>query len=607
MKRNEPTARRGKHFKIGQGQGRSTKTKLPVMKDCSVELSEVEDENGKRKIKDKNESDIEIIEKPEETLKEKQEKLKRKTSGKKIDAKIPVEKVEEKKKKGGKEQEAKKSGAVKGKKSDAVKGKKSDAVEVPASNIETEVVSDGMHLDTVVAYVKDVSDPDLPPPPPPRELTKEEIEIERLETEIGAMLETRTKIKDSEQRISVLKNILKVLGAEAAKDQAAKDQAKEVEEMKKKGDKDSEKLTQEGSGKKEERYVNPEKEQSRDEEEINNKEKERKLDEAKEDTGNKGELEKSGVVPNVSEEVTSEGGEIKEQYVNSEDVNSHKKKVTEEEEKPQEETPQEEMVVPTEEEKQKEVPTEEEKEKQKEMQTEKEKEKEKEVLTEDEKEKTSEVDSSDVKSQKKVPKDEQNTQEKTPKEEQTKVQEMDKNDVKSNEKTETNDSEIRDEKLEEKKKVSFEAEFDINEEEIKQDGVNVMVEKVIQKLSDVETGNGSGKIDEGYVNYPSTQEKEKEYLEKYSVATEEISEGEDDKKTEEITEEKEKTEKENDSEGETDKDTGNKDDEIRKNSEAELFYVENGSDFEDNLAEKWKNLTDGTRLKRLKFISYLLG
>ena len=179
-----------------------------------VELSEVEDENGKRKIKDKNESDIEIIEKPEETLKEKQEKLKRKTSGKKIDAKIPVEKVEEKKKKGGNEQEAKKSGAV--------KGKKSDAVEVPASNIETEVVSDGMHLETVAAYVKDVSDPDLPSPlpPPPREQTKEEIEIAMLEKEIGSMLETRTKIKDSEKRISVLKNILKVLEAEAAKDEA---------------------------------------------------------------------------------------------------------------------------------------------------------------------------------------------------------------------------------------------------------------------------------------------------------------------------------------------------------------------------------------------------
>ena len=52
---------------------------------------------------------------------------------------------------------------------------------------------------------------------------------------------------------------------------------------------------------------------------------------------------------------------------------------------------------------------------------------------------------------------------------------------------------------------------------------------------------------------------------------------------------------------------GNKDDEIHKNSNADLFYVECGPDFEDNLAEKWKNLTDGTRLKRLKFISYLLG
>ena len=260
VKRNEPTARRAKHFKMSQGQSRSTKTKLPVMKDCSVELSEVKDENGKRKIKDKSESDIEVIEKPEETLKAKQEKLKLKTSGKKIDAKILVEKVEEKKKKGGKEQE--------GKKSDAVKGKKSDAVEeVPASNIETEVVSDGMHLEMVVSYVKDVSDPDLAlPPPPPRELTKVEIEMARLEKEIGAMLETRMKIKDSEKRISVLKNILKVLGAEAAKDQA-----REVEEMKNKEkerkldegnkkseskdieiNKDSEKLTQEGGGKKEE-------------------------------------------------------------------------------------------------------------------------------------------------------------------------------------------------------------------------------------------------------------------------------------------------------------------------------------------------------------------
>ena len=35
VKRNETTAWRGKHFKIGQGQGRSTKTKLPVMKDCA--------------------------------------------------------------------------------------------------------------------------------------------------------------------------------------------------------------------------------------------------------------------------------------------------------------------------------------------------------------------------------------------------------------------------------------------------------------------------------------------------------------------------------------------------------------------------------------------
>ena len=52
----------------------------------------------------------------------------------------------------------------------------------------------------------------------------------------------------------------------------------------------------------------------------------------------------------------------------------------------------------------------------------------------------------------------------------------------------------------------------------------------------------------------------------------------------------------------------NQDGEIRKTEkDADLFYVEGGSDFEDNLAEKWKNLTDGTRLKRLKFISYLLG
>ena len=43
--------------------------------------------------------------------------------------------------------------------------------------------------------------------------------------------------------------------------------------------------------------------------------------------------------------------------------------------------------------------------------------------------------------------------------------------------------------------MSFDAEFDITEEEIKQDGVNVMIENVIQKLSDAEKGNGPGTID----------------------------------------------------------------------------------------------------------------
>ena len=32
--------------------------------------------------------------------------------------------------------------------------------------------------------------------------------------------------------------------------------------------------------------------------------------------------------------------------------------------------------------------------------------------------------------------------------------------------------------------------------------------------------------------------------------------------------------------------------------EDDLMYVESGSDFEDNLNEKWKNLVPGTRLKR---------
>ena len=154
--KRKPTARRGKRFTAGQAPDRSSK--VPEVIDCSVELSEIEGDAKKRKIKKhtgskKLESDIEIIE--EEKKEEKLQPKKKANGSRKIEVKKTAEKnrvedkSDEKKNKKGTEEI-----------------KKSDAVEVPPSNIETEVVSDGMHLETVAAYVNDVNDAELPIPQP---------------------------------------------------------------------------------------------------------------------------------------------------------------------------------------------------------------------------------------------------------------------------------------------------------------------------------------------------------------------------------------------------------------------------------------------------------
>ena len=79
-RKRKPTARRGKRFTAGQAPDRSSK--VPEVIDCSVELSEIEGDAKKRKIKKhtgskKLESDIEIIEeeKKEEKLQPKKKQM----------------------------------------------------------------------------------------------------------------------------------------------------------------------------------------------------------------------------------------------------------------------------------------------------------------------------------------------------------------------------------------------------------------------------------------------------------------------------------------------------------------------------------------------------
>ena len=404
----KPTARRGKRFTAGQAPERSSKD-LEVI-DCSVELSEIEGDAKKRKIKKRTgskklESDIEIIE--EEKKEEKLQPKKKANGSRKIEVKKTAENRTE-------------------------EIKKSDAVEVPPSNIETEVVSDGMHLDTVAAYVNDVNDAELPIPQP--QMTEQEKEIERLEKEIGSMLETRTKIKDSEKRISVLKNILKALAGEAAKDEAKE---------------------------KEERELN----------EANQQKEEKKKKEGERDSVTEEEKKrKEGERDSVTEE---NGKKTDNRYVNSNAASNVEKSAE------------------------------------------------------------PEVDNSNKEDSVSDVNKEKNEVGETRTKEEEKLTQEDKS--KEEGKTEQETENIRNKEVTEvtsKKSVTFEADFEISEEDIERKDVQVMVDNVVHSLvvgqsPEKETSPEKGRIDEIYVKFPSSQAKEEAFLKKYSVATEDITDAEE--------------------------------------------------------------------------------
>ena len=65
--------------------------------------------------------------------------------------------------------------------------------------------------------------------------------------------------------------------------------------------------------------------------------------------------------------------------------------------------------------------------------------------------------------------------------------------------------------------------FEIQEEEVETPGLSVFVDDVIRKLKVNVNDPNRGTIDDVYVNFPSSQGKGEEYVKKYSVEAEEIS------------------------------------------------------------------------------------
>ena len=205
-----------------------------------------------------------------------------------------------------------------------------------------------------------------------------------------------------------------------------------------------------------------------------------------------------------------------------------------------------------------------------------------------------------------------------------------------------------------KKQVTFDLDEDNGKEEENQNELQNQVAKALLILHEDASGDSKAKIDEDYEKFPSSQVSGEQYCEKlkekYTVMTEDIS---DDEKEAEKVENEKKSEQdiENDKyvtdEGkdkvikETEKDITDdvkpevteqkKEGEVLEeekieektdtltvepiqidgNDEAEdlrmkpsldlpddLVYVESGSDFEDNLTEKWKDIKKGTKLRR---------
>ena len=241
------------------------------------------------------------------------------------------------------------------------------------------------------------------------------------------MLETRTKIKDSEKRISVLKNILKVLAGEAAKDEAKEKEQRELNE------------------------ANQQKEEK--------KKKEGERDSVTEEEKKK----KEGERDSVTEE---NGKKTDNRYVNS---NAASKDVEKSAEPEVDNSNKEDSVSDVNKEK-------------------------------------NEVGETSTKEEKKL------TQEDKSKEEGKTEQETEN--IRNKEVTEVTS----------KKSVTFEADFDISEEDIERKDVQVMVDNVVHSLvlgqsPEKEKSPEKGRIDEIYVKFPSSQSKEEAFLKKYSVAT----------------------------------------------------------------------------------------
>ena len=224
------------------------------------------------------------------------------------------------------------------------------------------------------------------------------------------------------------------------------------------------------------------------------------------------------------------------------------------------------------------------------------------------------------------------------------------------EKKENKDEYVKDDSVtnKQKKQVTFDLDEDNGKEEENQNELQNQVAKALLILHEDASGESKAKIDEDYEKFPSSQVSGEQYCEKlkekYTVMTEDIS---DDEKEAEKVENEKKNEQdiENDKyvtdEGkykvikETEKDiTDNVKPEVTEqkkegevleeekieektdtltiepvqidgNDEAEdlrmkhsldlpddLVYVESGSDFEDNLMEKWKDIKKGTKLRR---------
>ena len=186
-----------------------------------------------------------------------------------------------------------------------------------------------------------------------------------------------------------------------------------------------------------------------------------------------------------------------------------------------------------------------------------------------------------------------------------------------------------------RKKVSFN--FDIQEDEVETPGLSVFVDDVIRKLKVNVDDPNRGTIDDVYVNFPSSQVKGEEYVKKYTevnrstenytVDAEDISdadtvdidklEGNRSKESRYVKSEKEtqdnvpvekgsdNSETEEDGSVKEDGSNGNGSDKSgtgREELVADLIFADSGSDFEENLVEKWKHLKENTVLKRYFYI-----